>query len=299
MLSAAQAHQGVSHKARLNQRHQGKEDFEIPVFGFMPEQPHAGSSPQGAENRRGEEKRFFRHPPGLLLCAPFVIAHQEKGNRVQRHKRHDNDPFDRFHPSHPFHGLPSDCTMFGAGTKASFSRKSSRKNRISYRLPVRQGKGGNEAMIRSAEIRDIPGILELLRQVDLVHHNGRPDLFKGPATKYSAAQLEKILSRKESPVFVAEENGKIAGHAFCLHERILGDPVRTDVRTLYIDDICVDEACRGRGIGRALYEHVLAYARAEGFYNVTLNVWTLNPGAVRFYEALGMTPQKIGMEQIL
>ena len=154
--------------------------------------------------------------------------------------------------------------------------------------------------IRRARREDIPGILRLLTQVDLVHHRGRPDLFKGPATKYSASRLEKIVAADETPVFVcADGNGEILGHAFCIHKQIVGDPVMTDVRTLYIDDICVDEICRGRGIGRALYSHVLEYAKSRDCYNITLNVWSCNPGAQKFYESLGMKQQKIGMEQIL
>ena len=154
--------------------------------------------------------------------------------------------------------------------------------------------------VRRAAKADIPRILELLVQVDMVHHRGRPDIFKGPATKYNAAELEAIIEDEHTPVFVCmDENGFIMGHAFCIHKQVVGDSVLTDIRTLYIDDICVDEAFRGRGVGRALYGHVLAYAREQGFYNVTLNVWSCNPGALKFYEAMGLKPQKIGMEQVL
>ena len=69
--------------------------------------------------------------------------------------------------------------------------------------------------------------------------------------------------------------------------------------TVYIDDICVDEAARGLGVGRALYDHILAFAREKGAYNVTLNVWSCNPGAMAFYEKLGLVPYKVGMEKIL
>ena len=154
-------------------------------------------------------------------------------------------------------------------------------------------------MIRKAMQEDIPGILDLLVQVDMVHHRGRPDLFKGPATKYTAEELSQILEYDETPVFVCVEDGKIVGHAFCIHQETAGNSVLQDVKTLYIDDICVDESCRGRGIGTALYRHVLEYAKALGFYHVTLNVWACNPGALRFYESLGMKPMKTGMEQIL
>lgn len=154
--------------------------------------------------------------------------------------------------------------------------------------------------VRRAELKDIPRVLELLVQVDMVHHNGRPDLFKGPATKYNAAELEEIFGNEKAPVFVCEnEEGIVMGHAFTIYKQIVGDSVLTDVRTLYIDDICVDEAARGQGVGKALYEYVVQFASEQGFYNVTLNVWTCNPSAMKFYEAMGLKPQKIGMELIL
>ena len=154
--------------------------------------------------------------------------------------------------------------------------------------------------VRRAEKKDIPGILALLVQVDMVHHNGRPDIFKGPATKYDAGELEEILMDPASPVFVCvDETDSPIGHAFCVHKQIQEDHVLTDIKTLYIDDICVDESHRGQHVGTALYQAVLDYAKTQGFYNVTLNVWSCNPGAMAFYESLGFQPQKVGMEIIL
>ena len=154
-------------------------------------------------------------------------------------------------------------------------------------------------MVRRAEARDIPSILNLLVQVDMVHHNGRPDLFKGPATKYSAAELEKILSDEGTPVFVCvNEADQVLGHGFCVLQHS-GSQLLVEHTTVYIDDICVDESARGQGVGKALYEYILAYAREKGAYNVTLNVWSCNPGAMAFYEKLGLVPYKVGMEKIL
>lgn len=153
--------------------------------------------------------------------------------------------------------------------------------------------------IRKAQKEDIPRIMELLVQVDMVHHNGRPDIFKGPATKYNAEELSDIIENGDTPVFVCEEDGLVLAHAFCVHKQEVSDAVLTDIRTLYIDDICVDENARGKHIGASMYNHILSYAREQGFYNVTLNVWTCNPGAMKFYESMGMTPQKIGMEKVL
>ena len=154
--------------------------------------------------------------------------------------------------------------------------------------------------VRRAEKKDIPRILELLVQVDMVHHNGRPDLFKGPATKYNGAQLEEILGNDKTPVFVCvNEEDYVLGHAFTIHKQILGDNVLTDVKTLYIDDICVDEDARGKHVGKAIYEYVRDYARAIGCNNITLNVWEGNEPALRFYKSMGMQVQKTTMEIIL
>ena len=155
-------------------------------------------------------------------------------------------------------------------------------------------------MIDRANTADIARILELLVQVCMVHHAGRPDLFKGPATKYSAEDLEELLADDLKPVFVyRDDGGRILGYAFCIMKDVKGDRLLQDIRTLYIDDLCVDEACRGQGIGSALYQYVLAYARQENCYNVTLNVWSLNAPAMEFYQKCGLKPQKVGMETIL
>ncbi len=157
-----------------------------------------------------------------------------------------------------------------------------------------------ELTVRRAGEKDIPRILELLIQVDMVHHTGRPDIFKGPATKYSAEELKAIVKDDKTPVFVCvDNNDSVLGHAFCIYKQVIGDSVLTDIKTLYIDDICVDEVCRGKSVGKTLYNYVINYAREQGFYNVTLNVWTCNSGALKFYEAMGLKPQKIGMEKVL
>ena len=154
--------------------------------------------------------------------------------------------------------------------------------------------------IRRAEKRDTDIVMCLLLQVNMVHHNGRPDLFRGPATKYSPEELAVIFADEQRPVFVCEDaDGQVLGYAFCVLQQHVGSQLMTDIKTLYIDDLCVEEKARGKHVGTALYRHVLDYARSIGCYNVTLNVWTLNQDAMRFYERGGLTPQKIGMEQIL
>ena len=156
-------------------------------------------------------------------------------------------------------------------------------------------------IVRPATTDDIPGIARLLLQVHGVHAEGRPDLFVPGMRKYTDEELAEIIAAGDaSPVFVAvDDNGRVVGHAFCQHEAHAGLHGWQQVDTLYIDDICVDETTRGMHVGTALYEYVLAYARERDYHNVTLNVWECNPGARAFYEAMGMTVYKVGMEQVL
>lgn len=153
--------------------------------------------------------------------------------------------------------------------------------------------------IRFAQARDIPDMIELLRQVGEVHHQIRPDLFRAGAQKYDEAALEKLLADPNRPILAAVEDGSLLGYAFCILQVTEGDPVLRDRKVMYIDDLCVDEIRRGQGVAGALYRAVCDYARELDCDAVTLNVWCGNDRAMAFYEKCGLKPQKVGMEYVL
>ena len=153
-------------------------------------------------------------------------------------------------------------------------------------------------MIRTANKNDIKRIIELLHQVNMVHHVLRPDLFKPYTTKYNEQELEALLNNQSKPIFVYDD-GTVLGYAFCQVSEVKDDQLLEDVKTLYIDDICVDENARGKHIGKALYEHVHHYAKSIGCNNITLNVWEGNDPAWHFYKNMGMQVRKTTMETIL
>ena len=153
--------------------------------------------------------------------------------------------------------------------------------------------------IRLANTTDIPGMIRLLQQVGQVHHDIRPDLFRDGAQKYSPSDLEALLQDAARPIFVGVEDGRMLGYCFCIIEEVKDNPVLRDVKSLYIDDLCVDETIRGKHVGTGLYDHVCAYAGSIGCRSVTLNVWCGNDSAMRFYESRGMKPRKIYMETAL
>jgi len=153
--------------------------------------------------------------------------------------------------------------------------------------------------IRLAEVRDIPGMIALLYQVGEVHHVIRPDIFRAGALKYDEAALEQLLKEEDKPIFIADEQGLVAGYCFCQIRTIKDSGVLTDRIELYIDDLCVDESRRGQGIATKLYDHVTAFAKSIGCDYITLNVWCGNDGALKFYEKAGMTKRNIHMEMKL
>lgn len=156
----------------------------------------------------------------------------------------------------------------------------------------------DNVIIRFAKDSDLKDIDSLLYQVHKVHSDARPDLFKAGVKKYTDEEVLKIIHSDTYKVFVAEIEGKVLGYAFCISQEPHGNTAMP-IKTLYIDDLCVDKDERGHHVGSKLYESVCAYAKENGYYNVTLNVWAFNEKARKFYEHVGLSVLKIGMEKIL
>ena len=150
-------------------------------------------------------------------------------------------------------------------------------------------------LIRRAEISDIPDILRLLVQVCNVHQDIRPDIFKRDGVKYTESDLLQILSDESSPIWCAVEDEHFLGYCFCQWKEYRDSSVSTDRKELYIDDLCVDESARGKGVATALFRYVTDIAKKEGAKFITLNVWEGN-SALRFYENMGMKPRKVFMD---
>ncbi len=150
-------------------------------------------------------------------------------------------------------------------------------------------------MIRKATKADIPALNNLLQQILQVHHEVRPDLFSHRGQKFLDSELTDLLQDPAKPVFVYEEDGQVLGHLFCEISTAKSN-VLEPVKTLFIDDLCVDAAARGKKIGEQLYQFAVGYAKEIGCHNLTLDVWNDNTGAARFYDRLGLKPQKTRME---
>ena len=153
-------------------------------------------------------------------------------------------------------------------------------------------------VIRKANAKDIEAIDSLLYQVHDIHHTIRPDLFIKGKKKYSDLELLSIINDDTRPIFVYVEEDTIIGYIFCIVKDETSES-HTKIRSMYIDDLCVDKVHRGHHIGKCLYEYAKEYAKSINCFNIYLNVWEGNESAKKFYEALGMKVQKTTFEEIL
>ena len=157
-------------------------------------------------------------------------------------------------------------------------------------------KGISEMTVRRAEKKDAERILDLLTQVLTIHANLFPDVFIPGTTKYSAEDLGAMFGDDEAPVYVAaDDDDSVIGHMFCEVRERKGENMFPS-KALYVDDLCIDAAHRGEGVGAALFKHAKREAARLGCDRITLTVWKGNTAAELFYEKMGMKPIETFME---
>lgn len=131
--------------------------------------------------------------------------------------------------------------------------------------------------IRPAEARDVPAMLALVRELAVFER--APD----EVTVTEQHMLDAGFGQE--PVWfgwVAENDGVIQGMAVC-YERYS----TWKGRRLYLEDIIVTEAARGRRIGEKLFMACVRHAVAKNYSGMLWQVLDWNAGAIRFYERFG------------
>lgn len=161
-------------------------------------------------------------------------------------------------------------------------------------LGVRYGKN----MIRRAEIRDVELLKPIMLEADRLHSQGRPDLFN-PVIDRDSEEIISLIKGEEKEIYVYEENETVVGYVIFEIQIILKSQQLKGEERIYISNLCVDENCRHRGIATKLFNYVVDLAKNNGCYNVVLCCWDFNDGARKFYEKLGMKPQRTIMELIV
>ena len=132
-----------------------------------------------------------------------------------------------------------------------------------------------------------------MEQVQDLHAGWRPDVYRAGATVLTPDYFSELVHAGQ--VLVCEEEGSVAG-VVIFRERQAGGPVKMERKTLYIDSIAVDEAHRGRGIGRRLLDECKAIARKRGCCGLELQVNAANARAMKLYREYGFGEKSVNME---
>ena len=143
--------------------------------------------------------------------------------------------------------------------------------------------------IRNMTLNDYNEVDRLMAQVHLLHVNGRPDLYIDVDHIYSYEQFKEMVENEDMITILAEEDGKVLG--ICMIT-MRAKTCMVKRRTAYMEDLCVDESCRGRGIGKALFLYAKEVSVKMGAERLDLMVWDFNEDARKFYEKMGMKPQR-------
>lgn len=150
--------------------------------------------------------------------------------------------------------------------------------------------------IRDMRLEDYKEVDRLMAQVHKLHVEGRPDLYVDVEHIYSMEMFREMVENENMISIAAEENDAIVGICFVsMREKTC----MVSRKTAYMDDLCVDESCRGKGIGKNLFVYAKKRAKEMGAERMDLMVWNFNESALKFYEKMGMKPQRYIMEEYL
>lgn len=151
-------------------------------------------------------------------------------------------------------------------------------------------------MLQLARSCDREGINRLSRQVHAMHVSWRPDLFQMADELYPPERMTQCIQCRQ--LYVARLADQVAGFVL-IKIREYDSPGHVRRKVLLLDEICVEEALRCRGLGSAMMEDVKALGRAFGCTDLQLGVYPQNEQAVAFYQKHGLMIRSIDMQMKL
>ena len=154
-------------------------------------------------------------------------------------------------------------------------------------------------LVRFAKENELERVNELRKQVNDLHVAGKPDVFKPGFGPELRDFINVIWNDPTENIVVAEDDGFICGFAVINHITKPESPFMKERDFLDIDEFCVDEEHRRKGVATAMIEFIKDFAKENGFHRIELNMWEFNQGALAFYEAAGFETFRRYMEMFL
>lgn len=149
-----------------------------------------------------------------------------------------------------------------------------------------------ELIIRDAREDDIQSIIEMRKELDDFHSKILPELFIS-ACLYKEEDIKTYFNAEKTKVIVVEDStsNNTVAYAVLNKERVEERLIFKKKTMLYVNDICVREPYRGKGIGRFVFEYIIKYAKESKVDTLELNVFSANQRAIELYESFGLKDQ--------
>ena len=148
--------------------------------------------------------------------------------------------------------------------------------------------------IRNATTNDYESVIKIISQVQDMHVEWRPDIYKYNDNLIAKEEFEKIV--ENNTFFVAEnENKKIVGVLEIIFRHI-ESPAHVTRDVIFIDTMAVDEKYRGLGIGHKMFEFLKMMKIEKNMDGIELQVNARNRAAYEMYKKYGFTEKSINME---
>lgn len=153
-------------------------------------------------------------------------------------------------------------------------------------------------IMRNAKFSDFNDVNNLMLELHNLHVKNRNDVFKATDSPMKEEYFKDLLNNKDVKLFVIEnlENSEILGYS---NLKLMNTPnidIVVKSKYIYIDDFCIKQAYKRKGIGKKLFNFILEYAKQQGVESVQLNVWSFNEDAIEFYNFMGMKERNVRME---
>jgi len=145
--------------------------------------------------------------------------------------------------------------------------------------------------IRRATEADAAAICALQQEIQALHAQGLPQVFRPPDTAaFSPEHVRSLLGAAGVRLWIAHVGTSPAGYLYAEVARYGENAQRKAQSYVYVNHVCVTAAHRRAGIGRALMEAAYSWAREESVDAVMLDVWGFNAGAQAFFAKEGFMP---------
>lgn len=150
-----------------------------------------------------------------------------------------------------------------------------------------------EVIVRLPRLQDYERVSRIMDQVQQLHVEWRPDVYKPASPLITMDMFEAIL--KDGNWYVAEADGVVVG-ILELMKRHVESPAQVTKDVLFISTMAIDEKYRGKGIGHLFFEKVKQLKQEKGYDTIELQVNAKNRLAYEMYRKYGFTEKSINME---